>query len=76
MTKNIRYCSECGTIGNVPEGKRDCCPTSKPAQVPFDVAIQAHAGLNAAIALHRADRMVYGIDKSQPRLSVAHGKER
>ena len=51
--KKIRYCSECGSIGEVSEGKRDCCPTSKPSQVSHDVAIQAHSASHAAAALYR-----------------------
>ena len=67
--KKIRYCSECGTIGNVPKDKRDCCPTAKPSQVPLDVAVQAHAGFHAALALHRANHTVYG-SAGRPQLSV------
>ena len=54
----IRYCSECGTIGKVSEGKRDCCLTPTPCHVPYNVAIQAHAGFHAALALSRAVNMV------------------
>ena len=56
----VRYCSECGHIGNVTRPHRDCCPTSNATRVPYDTAVQAHAGFKAGVALHVAERMVYG----------------
>lgn len=57
-TNLVRYCTECGTIGNVSKDKQDCCPTSRPTKVTHDVALQAHAGFHAAVALHRASNML------------------
>lgn len=46
----IRYCPECGTIGDVPEGKRDCCPDgSHSSVIPFGIAIQAYGGFVALL---------------------------
>jgi len=56
--KTIRYCSECGTIGAIPANKQNCCPTANPTFAPYDVAIQAHAGFQAAAALHRAKHII------------------
>jgi len=56
--KHIRYCSECGTIGAVPADKQDCCPTANPSFVSHDIALQAHAGFKAALALHEAKRTI------------------
>ena len=56
--KNIRYCSDCGTIGAVPADKQDCCPTAKPVFIPYDVAMQAHAGFHAVAALHWAKQVI------------------
>lgn len=56
--KNIRYCSECGTIGAVPADKQNCCPTANPSFVSHDIALQAHAGFQAALALHGAKRTI------------------
>ena len=56
--KLIRYCSECGTVGAVPEHKDSCCETSVPCYVPHNVAIQAHSGFWAAAALYEAKRVI------------------
>ena len=58
MSELIRYCSECGLVGEVSKGKRDCCPTARPAMIPPDIAVQAHAGFKAALALYNATRAV------------------
>lgn len=43
--KLVRYCYECGHIGEVSKGKRDCCPDGSHAvMVPKDVAEQARIG--------------------------------
>ena len=53
MAKPIRYCPECGLIGEIPEGKKGCCPDGVMAvRIPPNVAIQAHAGFQAALALY------------------------
>ena len=57
-SKNIRYCSECGTIGAVPDYKHDCCPTTNPSFISYDIAIQAHAGYHAALAIFEARRTI------------------
>ena len=54
--KKIRYCSECGTIGNIPKGNRNCCPDPKPSRIPISVAVQAHTGIKASLALYLAPR--------------------
>lgn len=58
MSELIRYCSECGHIGEISKGKQNCCPTALPAYIPHDVAVQAHAGFKAALALYSAKRAV------------------
>lgn len=61
----IRYCSECGRIGNVPEGEPSCCPKPKAARVSHDIAAQAHSGYHAVLAVHRANNMIHG-SKGRP----------
>ena len=63
--QKIRYCSECGHIGNVPDGKKSCCPTSKASRVSLDIAAQAYAGFHAVMALAVANRMIHG-SKGRP----------
>lgn len=47
---DVRYCRECGSIGEVPEGKRDCCPDGNHAvYLHPDIAEQARAGFLATI---------------------------
>lgn len=46
----VRYCHECGHIGEVAAGKLDCCPDGSHAElVPLEVARQAQAGFLAGI---------------------------
>lgn len=46
----IRYCFECGHIGEVPPGARDCCPDGNHAvMVPQELAEQAQLGFNQRI---------------------------
>lgn len=53
----IRYCHECGTVGEVPAGKKDCCPDgSHAAMVPIEVAVQAYAGLISKLNGGLSDR--------------------
>lgn len=50
QAKLVRYCPECGRIGEVTEGFRDCCPDgSHHCYVPEAIAKQAHAGFQACI---------------------------
>lgn len=45
MTDLVRYCYECGSIGEVPAGARDCCPDGNHAtRIHPEIAAQAHAG--------------------------------
>lgn len=47
----VRYCYECGSIGEVSEGKRDCCPDGSHAKYVHPViAEQAQGGLNAMLS--------------------------
>lgn len=46
----VRYCPECGCIGNVPVGAIDCCPGGNNAvRVPRVVAEQARKGFTVAL---------------------------
>lgn len=46
----VRYCPECGRIGEVGPGYRDCCPDGNHArQVPRVIAEQARQGFLASI---------------------------
>ena len=59
MAKPVRYCPECGLIGDFSKDKRGCCPDGIMAvRVPPNVAIQAHAGFQAALALYEGKRKV------------------
>lgn len=43
--KFTRYCPECGHVGAVSPGARDCCPDGSHAMVvPREIAEQAHLG--------------------------------
>lgn len=47
----VRYCYECGSIGDVPKGKRDCCPDGSHAKrVHRVIAEQAQGGFHAMLA--------------------------
>lgn len=61
MTK-IRYCPECGHIGDVPPRKINCCPDGLTAavHVPPAVAVQARTGFMAAITLRESLNMTGG----------------
>lgn len=47
----VRYCPACGAIGEVPAGKRDCCPDGiRSARIPERIANQARTAFLASIA--------------------------
>ena len=47
----VRYCCECGSIGEVPIGSRDCCPDGSHAKyIDPVIAEQAQGGFNARLA--------------------------
>lgn len=49
----VRYCHECGSIGDVPAGKRDCCPDGSHAVlVPEKVADQARTGFELGLFVY------------------------
>jgi hypothetical protein len=48
--RHVRYCFECGHVGEVPKTARDCCPDGSHAvYVPHEVAEQAQIGLKAQL---------------------------
>ena len=47
----VRYCHECGHIGEIEAPHFDCCPDGKGRYVHPETAKQARAGLKAAIKL-------------------------
>lgn len=53
----VRYCLECGCVGEVPKTALACCPDySKAVYVPAELAEQARAGLKLAILRHQESR--------------------
>lgn len=55
----VRYCYECGTIGPVPEGARDCCPDGSHAVlVPKQVAEQARTGFELKLFVYDMKAMM------------------
>lgn len=48
----VRFCPECGSVGDVGPGYRDCCPDGNHAvRVPRVIAEQAQRGFQSTIAL-------------------------
>jgi hypothetical protein len=48
----VRYCAGCGSVGDVPNTFRDCCPdgSSMSCYIPRKIAEQCHGTFRAAIA--------------------------
>lgn len=58
--KQVRYCPECGHLGEVRKSAFDCCPTSRPFLVPEAIAEQARVGFLAKLAAGENPFMAVG----------------
>lgn len=70
--KLVRYCPECGSVGEVGNGFIDCCPDGNHAvRVPQKIAEQAHAGFAAAPTPPNEDELVRLLQRVHARLLKA-----
>lgn len=52
----VRYCCECGHVGDVEPPALKCCPDGPGSMVPEEVAIQARAGFMRSLVLSDINR--------------------